>query len=347
MPTNTDKMNEIFGGLDKNLIVSILVHGYPDPDALGSAAGFAVLLKDIYGLSSKIFHFGAITHPQNKSLKNILHISLEDIKNFNAETTAAVVILDTDLSNTGLKGKLDRVDVRIDHHDMDRDIEPKLSDVRIIGATCSIVWEYLSAFKVNMSKHTEVATALALGIMTDTADFTSDNTIDADIDAFRMILPFADKTAMSRINKYPLPKYYFETEAKAFKDSKQMNTTMVSYIGDVSQHRDIIATIADRFLRIDGVDTVMILGLVDNNIVASIHTEDSRVEMNEIIARVFGKENGGGKGYSGGATFPLGKGFELLTDKKIRDSAVSEVINTLKQNLFSAVGEKADVDEPK
>ena len=345
MSINKEKMNEIFGSLNKSSQVSILVHGYPDPDALGSAAGFATLLKEVYGLNSKIFHFGAITHPQNKTLKNILHISLEDVKNFNLANTSSVVVLDTDLTGTGLKDKVKTVDVRIDHHDMDRDNAATLSDVRIIGSTCSIVWEYLAAFDVDLTKHVEVATALVLGIKTDTNDFTSENTTDADIDAFRLLLPVADKALMARINKYPLPKYYFETEARAFKDIKQMNTTVVSYVGDVSQHRDIIATIADRFLRIDGVETVMIMGLVDNSIVVSIRTEDSRVEINELIARIFGKENGGGKGYSGGATFNLGQGFSLLSDKKVRDAAICEIVNNFKQALFEAVGENTEEDK--
>jgi len=342
MPVNKDKMNEIFGKLNKNSVVSILLHGFPDPDALGSAAGFALLLKETYGLSSKIFHFGAITHPQNKSLKNILHIHLEDIKNFDIDSASSIVVLDTDLTGSGLKDKVKEVDVRIDHHDMDRDKQPKLSDVRVVGSTCSIVWEYLAAFGIDLRKHVEIATALVLGITTDTAEFTSENTTNEDIEAFRLLLPIADKSLMAKINKYPLPKYYFEIEARAFKDKEQKNTILVSCVGDVSQHRDIIATIADRFIRVDGVETVMITGIVDNCIVASLRTDDSRVEINELISRIFGKENGGGKGYSGGATFNLGSGFSMLTDKKVRDSAVAEIINTFKNKLFEVLGEKSE-----
>ncbi|MFA5024189.1 MAG: DHH family phosphoesterase [Patescibacteria group bacterium] len=342
MLINKEELNQIFGSLDKDKCVAILTHTFPDPDAMGAAAGFSALLKEVYGLNSKIFHFGAITHPQNKSLKNILHIAVEDAKNFDNKNISATVVLDTDLTGSGLKNKVDKVAVRLDHHDMDRDCAATFSDVRVIGSCCSIVWQYLLAFGIDMKKHPEVATALVLGIETDTSYFTSENTTNEDIDAFRELLFFADKGLMARINKYPLPKYYFEIESKAFKDKEQKNTSLVSFLGDVSSHRDIIATVADRFIRIDGIETVMIMGIVDNSIVASIRTEDSRVEINDIISRIFGKENGGGKGYSGGATFPLGAGIAMVADKKIRESAINEIVNGFKQKLFEVLGEKTE-----
>ena len=335
------KMDELFGSLDKSMPVAILCHRYADPDALGSAAGFAVLLKDVYGLSSKTYAAGTISHPQNKTLKNILHIKLEDAKDFNASKVSAVVVLDSDLANTGLQDKVSIVSLQIDHHTQERECPCLLSDVRIIGSASTIVFEYLAAFGVDLSKHTEAIVGMALGIKTDTLDFTSDNTTIADIDAFRLLLPFADKTLMARIIKYPLSEHSFEIEAKAFKDREQRGTTLFSYIGDVSSARHMIASVADSFLRLDSIETAIVIGLVENDLTVSIRNEDARVELGDIINRVFGKERGGSKGYSGGAMFNLGP-VSLIADKKIREMAIQEIVNGFKQRLFEVLGEKTE-----
>jgi len=101
---NKNKMDEIFKAVAREELVAILVHPSPDPDCLGAAAGFAVLLKEVYDIGSKTFHFGEISHPQNKSLKNVLHIALEDGRDFDPSDFSAVVVLDTDLEGSGFKG---------------------------------------------------------------------------------------------------------------------------------------------------------------------------------------------------------------------------------------------------
>lgn len=339
---NKDKMNEIFGGLNKDNPVAIFTHECPDPDGMGSTAGFAVLLKEVYGLNSKAFYSGSISHPQNKSLKNILHIVLEDSKNFKPENVSAIVVLDTDATGAGIKSEENSIDVRIDHHNMLRDVNPKLLDVRITGATCSILFEYLTAFDIDLNKYPEIASALVLGIKTDTSNFTSEDTTDLDIKAFSSLLPFADKIMMSKIDKYPLPKFNFETEAKAFKDKEIRNTTLATFIGDISSHRYIAATIADRFIRIECVDTVLVLGIANNSIIASIRSDDSRVEVDTLISSIFGRQYAGGKDGKGGASFPLGEAFSMLKDKETRDAAIKEVVEGFKNKLFEVLGEKTE-----
>jgi nanoRNase/pAp phosphatase (c-di-AMP/oligoRNAs hydrolase) len=156
MTVDKAKLEFIFGGLEKNSTVGILLQPSPDPDALGSAAGFSVLLKEAFKLKSKIYHFGEVSHPQNKSMKNILHISLEPGQDFDLEFVKATVVLDTDLANSGFD--IPSVDIRIDHHFMERDVEPQLEDVRIVGATCSIIWEYLQEYNIVLDEYADAQT---------------------------------------------------------------------------------------------------------------------------------------------------------------------------------------------
>ena len=336
-----EKMNEIFSGLDRDSVVGILMHPSPDPDCLGSAAGMSVLIKEIYGLNSKIFHFGEVSHPQNKSLKNVLHIMLEDGNDFDPKNCAATILVDTDLQSSGFKSEtFTKVDVRLDHHAMDRNNGSNLTDVRPIGATCSIVWDYLKEFGVSLEEHSDAATAMVIGIKTDTLDFTSSNTSKLDMEAFRGLLPFVDKISLAKVTKYPLPKMVFEIEAKAYKNKEIINTTLVSFVGDVTAHnRDIIPTIADRFSRMDGISTAVILGVIDNHVIASVRSDDARVDVNDLCVNTFGKSHAGGKEGSGGARFPLGAAYELLGDKEIKEKVKEEVVSQLKLRIFEELGE--------
>lgn len=336
-----EKINEIFDGLDKESTVGILVHPSPDPDCLGAAVGWSIFMKEIYELESKIYHFGEISHPMNKSFKNVLHISLEDGNDFDPASVSAIVVLDTDLQGSGFNNEtFSKIDVRLDHHVMDRGNNARLTDVRLVGATCSIVWDYLKTFGVSLGEYPDIATAMVIGIKTDTLDFTSSNTSELDMEAFRGLLPFVDKTSLAKVTKYPLPKVIFETETKAYKDKEIRGTTLVSFVGDVTAHnRDIIPTIADRFVRMDGINTAVILGVIDNHIIASIRSDDARVDVNDLCANVFSKSHAGGKEGSGGARFPLGAAYELLDDKDIKEKVKEEVVMQLKKKIFGALGE--------
>lgn len=343
---NRDKLDETFKDLDKDSVVGILLHPSPDPDCLAAAAGVAVLLKEAYGLNSKLYHFGEISHPQNKSMKNVLRITLADANDFSITDVSATVVVDTDLRGTGLKSDtFTQADLRIDHHAMDRGNGAKICDVRPVGSSSTIVWDYLNEFGISLEEHPEAATALVLGIKTDTLDFTSSNTAELDMEAYRALLPFVDKIALAKVSKYPLPKSVFETEAKAYKDKDIRNTALVSFIGDITAHnRDIIPTIADRFARMDGISTAVIMGIIDNYIVASIRSDDSRVDVNDLCQNIYGKKNAGGKEGSGGARFPLGKAFELISDKDIKEQVKLEVVGSLKAKIFEALGENEETD---
>ena len=345
MSLSKDKMDEVFGQLDKDSTVGILVQQSPDPDCLGAASGFATLLKQTYGLSSKIYHFGEISHPQNKSMKNILHITLYDGNDFNIDDVSATVVLDTDLESTGFKSsKFTKVDVRIDHHELDRDEEPTLEDVRPnVGSTCAIVWEYLKDYNIDLSECPDVATAMIIGIKTDTLDFASPNSSELDREAFRDLLPFVNKESLARVIKFPLPREVFELEELAYKNKNERNTTLVSFIGELTPHsRDMISTIADRFVRMAGITTVVIMAIIDNHLQASIRNDDARVDINDLCAKVFGKKFGGGKpqGGSAGARLPVGNNFQYINTKEVRDKVVEEIVFTFTSKVFEVLGEE-------
>jgi len=344
MTVNRGKLDEIFKDADKDKPAAILVHPSPDPDCLGAAAGFSILLKEVYGLSSEIYHFGEVSHDQNKSIKNVLRIPLKDGNDFDPDEVGNIIVLDTDLENSGFKSKkLTKVDVRIDHHNLDRDDKPAYSDVRPVGSTCAIVWDYLRELEVDLVPHPFAATALVLGIKTDTLDFTSATTTDLDIEAHKNLLPFASKEALAKVTKYEIRRETFEYESLALANKKEREggTTLVSFIGELNaKQRDLIASIADRFSRMAGISTVVIMAVIDDHLQASIRSDDSRVDTDDMCIKVFGKKHAGGKDGSGGARLPLDKQLEYINTKEARDVVIKEIVLTFENKLFDYLGEK-------
>lgn len=335
------KFESVFSPLKKNSLVAIFLQHSPDPDALGAAVGLSLLLKQQFKLKSKIYHHGEISHPQNKSMKNILHIPLETGEDFDQKEISATVVLDTDFSSTGfVNDTIKSVDVRIDHHYMERDVEPKYEDVRIVGSTCSIIWDYLREYNIELQEHADVATAMLLGIKTDTLEFTTATTSELDLTAYRSLLPYVNMDSLVKITNFSIPKIIFEKEVEAYQKRVVKDTALVSFIGEQnSQHRDIIAHIADRFARMDGINTVMIMGVVDKNLVSSVRSIDSRVDVSDLCCKVFGKEFSGAKDGSGGARVPLDHMLNFIQNEEVKQVLLSEVCNTFQNKFFEALGE--------
>lgn len=345
MQTNLEKADELFGDLSEKVTVALLVQPNPDPDCLGAAAGFSLLLSERYGLKAKIFHLGEVSHPQNKSMINVLHLKTCKGDIFNREDFPVSVVLDTDLIGTGFStDSFLAPEIRIDHHSMDRtDSTNTIEDIRIVGSTCAIIWDWLREAKISLENFADVATAMVLGIKTDTAEFSSDTTSDLDFEAFKSLMPYVDKDRLAKLSAYPLPTSLFEHESRAF-DSKVVKTSvLVSFVGEVvAQKRDEIPIIADRFIRMDGINTAIILGIVGDDLVASVRSTDSRVNVADLCEEVFGKEFSGAKEGCGGAKVPLSY-FAPIKGMVLSEEAMSvmqsEIFRHYVDKIFETLGE--------
>ncbi|WP_297481380.1 DHHA1 domain-containing protein, partial [Thermococcus sp.] len=85
---------------------------------------------------------------------------------------------------------------------------------------------------------------------------------------------------------------------------------------------------ADFLLRLEGITTVLVFGIVDDKIEISARTRDVRVNIGVIMKEAFGElGSGGGHARAGGARIPLGI-FKLAKDKnsllKLVEEAVTE-----------------------
>lgn len=327
-----------------NSEISILIHNYPDPDAISSALGVAQYVKILGGKIHGIYYTGEISHPQNKSMLTLLNLTLIDYEESPLEKGSKVILVDA--NNVGENSNQPLVDPNqieivavFDHHKGKHPKSAKV-DSRAVGSTASIVWEYLNSVNYNYEgdEGKLLATAMIVGITTDTDSLMTDNTTDLDFSAYQDLLTKSDKQKLTSIMKYPLPPYLFELRQRAFLDENKRieEATIVSGIGIISpSKRDALPIIAEEFLRMSGITTTIVFAVIDDIIDISVRSKDITVDVGSFLQKVFGF--GGGKQGAGRARIPLGylkmNGNEDYNNRLwelIKEITFSKVFNQMK-----------------
>lgn len=317
------KFDNIINSLNDDPIAAIFVHDTPDPDALSSAFGIAYLLKQ-WRIKSKIFYGGYISHPQNKAIVNIFNIELSKIETFNPEKYNLTIVVDTSaVGSKNLKGVNFIPDIVIDHHDDQEDPETKLTLKARVGSTAALITLLLDYYKVfteeddASDEEIEIATALMIGLKTDTKDLTS-NVSDYDREAFSILLNYQNNEKITNITRYPLPEELFKAKAFAYSNGNYYRNGSFVVVGTGfirEEHKDFNAIIADELIRGEGIEKVIVIGIVDcRAIVASVRTTQITTDTKEFCHRVFGPDVSGGKKGEGGAFIELSDDYKELLE---------------------------------
>lgn len=301
----------------------ICTHDNPDPDAIASGFGIMRILNffgiEVFGL----FYCGEISHPQNRAMQNILNIPLQK---WNKATEQLInhedifIFVDSTGNNQKNMSIPFNPKIVIDHHKLHA---PK--DILFIhdevGACSTLVTDLmLSAPPISDSVSTEssfcfdpdhddmseIITALAVGIKSDTIDFRRDTTTEDDFRAYKLLSKFLSEDRFSRISNYELPSYTFDYEEIAWKNRVQVGPNLITGLGylDISR-TDVIPYLADKMMRLQGVQTVVVYAVVNNTVRGSIRTVSTTVDADTLCTELFGDGNGGGKHGSAGATVPV------------------------------------------
>jgi len=304
----------------------VCVHNNPDPDALSSGLGMMRILN-FYGIhTDKIYYSGEISHPQNRAMQVALNLPVKQWndtieKELAAEQDDCVFIY---LDVCGPEQKNMSIPfqptVVIDHH---KSI-PKDREVLFIhdeiGACATLVVDLILnmppireeesmfyCFDHEADGMRELCTALAIGIKTDTVDFVNETSSDYDYKAYKIVTNFMLTDKFHKIVNYELPPYIFEYERVAWENKKFNAPNFISGLGFIDDSRsDCIPHIADKMMRLQGVQTVVIYAIVDDRIRASVRSTSASYDCEELVASIFGIGNGGAKQGIGGAAVSLG-----------------------------------------
>jgi nanoRNase/pAp phosphatase (c-di-AMP/oligoRNAs hydrolase) len=344
--------HDIFTDFDKDQKVAIITHVNPDPDAIGSAVGVQWLLKKKYHISADTFYAGEVDDSENKTMLNVLSLDLRKIEEYNdsKDDYAKVIVVDCTEQNIGTEAN---VDIIIDHHrtkpKKDKE-EYDLVDIRAVGSCCTLIFDIIEQADIQLDRNSTdgddvIATAMLLGVKTDTNDLLSDNTVDLDIHAYQYLAQAADATKVTAIKKYPFPKYLLEIEREAAKNEVYVGTAYVTFIGAISYvKRSALHKIADRMFRFEGITTAVVFGIVDNQIQVSVRSTDVSLDVDAFCKKILGKDNAGGKYGIGGGQVSLGffSDYPAPAREAITEAAKLTMIDKISKHLTGEASDTAD-----
>ncbi|USG99472.1 NAD-binding protein [Thermococcus argininiproducens] len=322
------KLSEIRQKTDSLLIV---MHDNPDPDAMASAAALQYIAQNM-GLRSTIVYGGEITHHENRAFVNLLGLDMRKVSLGSYEVKRHSAIALVDCQPNGNLSILDdedlkRIEILIDHHQLLQNLDEKLPkttfiDIRSdVNSTSSIMAEYLQ--NLNMEVSNILGTSLFYGIYIDTKKFSKLSTTD--LEALEFLTGKVDYEILEKIEYPDISIETAEILAKAILNRKAFKNVVISNVGFIT-NRDAIPESADFLLRLEGVNTVVVFGIVDDRIEISARTRDVRVNVGRVLKDAFGDiGSGGGHPQSGGARIPLGI-FKLAKDKSSLLKLVEEAI---------------------
>ena len=320
--------------------------GIPDPDSIGAALGMKLLIDRLCGAACDIIYSGEVSHPQNKTLINILNIQMlrqQEVLAVNDKPLVSrydkIVFVDC-VPREKWTQELP-IAVVIDHHKANYE-NADFVDIRQVGACCSMVANYLQAANIDLASNmneeelSKVATAMLFGVKTDTHDLMSENVTNVDFEAYQYLVRYVDRDDLVPIINYQLPAYYFEIRRRLEKEENRQiqGAFFVGGVGFLSAaRRDSLPMLADERVRMEGITTAIIFALVEDCLEASVRSNNAAIDVNSFCQNIFGKEFAGGKHGAGAAKIPLG----VLAVDSLTEDIKEESWNIYRQIIMTKI----------
>lgn len=293
--------------------IVILGHNYPDPDCLAGAVGMGYLIEKCCGKKSVISFGGGIGRAENRAMAGILDIEYVDVTELQTENYSGIIIIDSQpkAGNITVPEGLPVFGI-IDHHKLSEDeisnIAASYIDIRpSFGSTSTIITGYLDDSGIELDER--VATALLLGIRTDTEDLERDCS-EPDLAAYLKLFPLANRQQMIQIMKPSLSPDYFSLLRKALILSRSWGDIAVVNINSVSAP-DLLSELSELFLRLKGINISLACGIYNESVYFSIRTRRVKKSLLGLVKEIAGGDaRAGGHGTALGGNIP-GKAEEL------------------------------------
>lgn len=323
-------INKFEALLAKSKRAAIFTHPFPDPDAIGSMMAIRWILSK-YGVQSKSYYTGTISHPQNRSMVNLLDPELELLDNYCAEPDIINILVDTVPNNVNLNECSSiNFDLIIDHHkdSPSNDFEGIYINLKA-GSTCATVYSLLEQLDLHFDEDNQldnkVATAMMVGIITDTENLMSDDCSDYEFEAWSKLFPFRDSVLLKQIVNFERPKFWIDSKATACSKAIVEESTGVVGMGIIpAKHRDMVADMADEMVTWEDINTAVVFALVEGTrIEGCVRTKASSVSVPALCQDLGGKYGkGGGKLGKGAYRYDLGgAGLDEDDDEEIKQQS--------------------------
>jgi len=331
----------------------IVIKGYPDPDNIGTSLCLQWLARH-YDIDTTIIHFEAISHHENKALVKKLDLDMIEVDDsFDATGYDFFAVNDSQTPDLPIKLPPEcKLLCFVDHHKPLGTIQGEFVDIRdSAGSTSGIYGEYLIegpiTFSGTSAEESRIATALMHGIRSDTDNFV--NATPIDYKASEFFAQFVDKDLLSLISKQSIPAKTMDLTQIALQRKDIRGTFMFSGVGFVrDEDRDGIGQCADYLLHREGIETVVVYGVVGNQFIdGSLRTKSHTLDPDKWLKDVFGADEngkyyGGGRKDKGGFQIPLGV-FARCNDRELLWILIKKTIDEL---FYQKIGieESANID---
>lgn len=303
--------------------LTIVCHNNPDPDCLASALALARIAAAAGIDERSILYSGNISHQQNRAFINLLDIDIQPFESAAVENRPAASLLAfVDHSIPGANNQVPQgtsVDIVIDHHPA-KDIDARFVDHReSSGAAATILTEYVRTLDIDLD--TTLATALLFAIRRDTLDFLRGATRE-EYDAAGYLHDYADHDLLRELSSPSITGTTIDAIATAIGNRMTKRSVLISHIGQTTE-RDALPQAADYLVRLEGVDTTIVFGIVDDAIHLSARSPDPRIHIGNLLEEVFEDVGSAGGHYdSAGGEIPLG----IFADDTIDDAQLLEIV---------------------
>ena len=275
MALDLAKSKEISGKLAEWLRnrgrVLILAHDNPDPDSLAAAMALKHFIVVQSGNQCVLAYGGIIGRGENRVMVSKLYIDAVHIETINPKDFNVVCLVDTQpgTGNNSL-GEDVKVDLVIDHHPTrEQSKSCRWVDIREdYGCSATILFEYLTA--QNVSFGTRLATIIYYAIKSETQELGRE-WCPADREAYLSLFPMVNNHILFEITHPKVPRSYFFSFNKALENAWTYDDLLVFNLFTIN-NPDMVAEMADFFLRMEGVSLVLGMGLFCEKEVVSLRT---------------------------------------------------------------------------
>lgn len=315
--------------------LTIVCHNNPDPDCLASALGLGRIAAAAGIDERRILYSGEISHQQNRAFVNLLDIELqrfdpETVRNRDPGSLLAFV----DHSVPGANNRVPEgtaIDIVIDHHPAES-IDARFVDHREgIGAAATIITEYVRELDIEPDE--VLATALLFAIRRETLNFLRGAT-SAEYDAAGYLNEHVDEEMLRQLSTPSLTGKTLDSIATAIKNRKTRSAVLISHVGRTTE-RDSLPQAADYLATLEGVETVVIFGIVNDAVHFSARSPDPRIHIGNVLREAFEDVgSAGGHHDMAGGEIGLGIFADYASDDENLLEIVEEVVTARLTRAF-------------
>lgn len=283
----------------------ILMHDNPDPDSLASALGLQRLMQELAHLPCIIAFAGIIGRAENRAMVKHLGIEMVPLDRIAWEDFSDIAMVDTQPLTGNNSLPSDRLpSIVVDHHPV-RPASRKVIYCEIrpdYNVTASIVTEFVIASQLPLD--VKLATALYYAIKSETQGLGREvGKLEANLRHY--LYPLSDQKILANIENARVSREYFKVIHCAMEHCRIYGDVVIALVENVGSP-DIVAEVADLFMRLEKARWSICFGTFNNDILISARTIDRKNDAGQVMRNAVGEWGAaGGHEMMAGAKIPL------------------------------------------